>query len=45
MHDLPSVRGVDVNDDVLDGQQSRAFLQAHNKMTSAMAILEWCLAG
>lgn len=44
LHDLPAVRGVDVDDEVLDGPQSRAFLQASNKMASAMAILEWCLA-
>jgi ornithine carbamoyltransferase len=44
LHDLPAVRGADVFDEVLDGPQSRAFQQARNKMTSAMAILEWCLA-
>lgn len=44
LHDLPAVRGGDVMDEVLDGPQSRAFQQARNKMTSAMAILQWCLA-
>ena len=44
MHDLPAVRGGDVDDDVLDGPQSRAFRQARHKMTSAMAVLEWCVA-
>lgn len=44
LHDLPAVRGSEVLDEVLDGPQSRAFLQARNKMTSAMAILQWCLA-
>ena len=45
MHDLPAVRGEDVTDEVLDGPQSRAFRQARHKLTSAMAILAWCLAG
>jgi ornithine carbamoyltransferase len=43
MHDLPAVRGGDVDDDVLDGPQSRAFRQSWHKMTSAMSVLEWCL--
>ena len=42
LHDLPAVRGGDVDDDVLDGPQSRAFRQARHKMTSAMAVLAWC---
>lgn len=45
MHDLPAVRGGDVTDEVLDGPQSRAFRQAWHKMTSAMAVLEWCVIG
>jgi ornithine carbamoyltransferase len=44
LHDLPAVRGDDVVDEVLDGPQSRAFRQAEHKMTSAMAVLRWCLA-
>ena len=44
LHDLPAVRGGDVDDEVLDGPQSRAFRQARHKMTSAMAVLEWCAA-
>ena len=43
LHDLPAVRGDDVTDAVLDGPQSRAFRQAEHKMTSAMAVLRWCL--
>jgi len=43
MHDLPAVRGDDVVDEVLDGPQSVAFRQARHKMTSAMAVLTWCL--
>ena len=44
MHDLPAVRGDDVVDEVLDGPTSVAFRQARHKMTSAMAVLEWCVA-
>ena len=44
LHDLPAVRGGDVDDEVLDGPQSRSFRQAWHKMTSAMAILKWCVA-
>jgi len=43
MHDLPSVRGEDVQSEVIDGPQSLAWRQARHKMFSAMAILEWCL--
>ncbi|GCE13505.1 ornithine carbamoyltransferase [Tengunoibacter tsumagoiensis] len=45
MHDLPAIRGEDVMSEVLDGQQSIAFEQAHNKLFGAMAVLEWCLLG
>lgn len=44
MHDLPAVRGGDVDDEVLDGPQSRAFRQAYHKMTSAMSVLEWSMS-
>jgi ornithine carbamoyltransferase len=44
LHDLPAVRGDDVVDEVLDGPQSLAFVQAQHKLSSAMAVLEWCLA-
>ncbi|GHB53830.1 ornithine carbamoyltransferase [Streptomyces xanthochromogenes] len=43
LHDLPAVRGQEVTDEVLDGAQSRAWRQAHHKMTAAMAVLEWCM--
>jgi len=43
MHDLPAVRGDDVMSEVLDGPQSIAFRQARHKLTSAMAVLEWCV--
>lgn len=45
MHDLPAVRGQEVADEVLDGARSRAWRQAHHKMTAAMAALEWCVVG
>jgi ornithine carbamoyltransferase len=45
MHDLPCVRGQDTMDEVLDGPRSVAFRQAYHKMTSAMAVLHWSIAG
>lgn len=44
LHDLPAVRGRDTHDEVLDGPQSHAFRQAEHKLTSAMAVLSWCVA-
>jgi ornithine carbamoyltransferase len=44
MHDLPAHRGSEVTCDVLDGPASIAFDQAGNKLHSAKAVLEWCLA-
>jgi ornithine carbamoyltransferase len=44
LHDLPAVRGQEVEDAVLDGPSSRAWRQAQHKMTAAMAVLEWCVA-
>jgi len=43
LHDLPAVYGEDVHEEVINGEQSLAWRQAHHKMFSAMAILEWCL--
>lgn len=45
MHDLPAMRGFEVTDEVLDGPQSIALRQAYHKMTSAMAVLSWCIGG
>lgn len=42
LHDLPAIRGQEVADEVLDGPRSRAWRQAKHKMTSAMAVLQWC---
>jgi ornithine carbamoyltransferase len=39
MHDLPAIRGLDVNSDVLDGESSIAFRQAFHKGTGAAASL------
>ncbi len=44
LHDLPAMRGDDVTDEVLDGPQSLALRQARHKLSSAMAVLDWCLA-
>ena len=45
MHDLPAVRGEDVDDEVLDGPRSLGWVQAQYKMWSAMSVMEWCGAG
>jgi ornithine carbamoyltransferase len=44
MHDLPVRRGEEVAASVIDGPRSIVFRQAANKLYSAMAVLEWCLA-
>jgi ornithine carbamoyltransferase len=44
MHDLPARRGLEVTDDVIDGPQSIAFLQAENRMHLAKGLLAWLLA-
>jgi ornithine carbamoyltransferase len=43
LHDLPAMRGQEVVDEVLDGPQSLAFRQARHKLSSAMAVLSWCV--
>lgn len=43
MHDLPAARGEEVTAAVLDGSDSIAFKQAHNKVFGAMAVLLSCL--
>ena len=43
MHDLPAHRGEEVSGKVLDGTRSIAWSQAAMKLSSAMAILEWCM--
>lgn len=45
MHDLPAHRGEEVAGEVLDGPRSLAWSQARMKLYSAMAVLEWAVAG
>lgn len=45
MHGLSAVRGEDVDDEVLDGARSVAWVQAQHEMFSAMAAMEWRGAG
>lgn len=45
MHDLPASRGDEVSGAVLDGPQSIAWSQAAMKLSSAMAVLEFCATG
>lgn len=42
MHDLPAMRGCEVDDAILDGPDSLVLRQVFHKLTSAMAVLEWC---
>jgi ornithine carbamoyltransferase len=41
LHCLPAHRGEEVTDDVLDGPQSRAFPQAHNRMHTMRGLFAW----
>ena len=44
LHCLPAHRGEEITDDVLDGEQSRVFEQAENRMHAQKAILSHLLA-
>ncbi len=41
MHCLPAHRGEEVTDGVLDGSQSRIWVQAAHRLTSARSVLAW----
>lgn len=43
LHPLPAHRGEEITDDVLDGPQSRVFVQAENRLHVQKAILEQLL--
>jgi ornithine carbamoyltransferase len=44
MHCLPVHRGEEVSASVMDGPQSRAIAQAHNRLHSFRGLLSWLLA-
>lgn len=44
LHCLPAHRGEEITDDVMDGEQSRVFEQAENRMHAQKAILSHLLA-
>jgi ornithine carbamoyltransferase len=44
LHPLPARRGHEITDEVLEGNQSAAFAQAHNRVAVQQAILELLLS-
>lgn len=44
MHDLPAKRGLEVTDDVIDGDQSIVYQQAENRMHLARGLFSWLLS-
>ncbi len=44
MHCLPAHRGEEVSDAVLDGEQSRIWVQATNRLHAARAVLAWIVS-
>ena len=45
MHDLPARRGLEVTDEVMDGDQSIVFQQSENRMHLAKGLLAWLTEG
>lgn len=45
MHDLPARRGLEVTDEVMDGDRSVVFQQAENRMHLAKGLLAWLIEG
>jgi ornithine carbamoyltransferase len=43
MHCLPAKRGLEVSDEVMDGDQNISFLQAENRMHLAKGLYAWLL--
>ncbi|HEW63614.1 ornithine carbamoyltransferase [Fervidicoccus fontis] len=43
MHCLPAHRGLEITDDVIEGEQSIVWVQAENKLYGAAAVLEYYL--
>jgi len=43
LHCLPAKRGNEATDEVLDGPQSRVWLQAENRMHTARGLLAWII--
>jgi ornithine carbamoyltransferase len=43
MHDLPARRGLEVTDEVMDGEQSIVFQQSENRMHLAKGLLAWLM--
>jgi ornithine carbamoyltransferase len=43
LHCLPAKRGNEVTDEVLDGPQSRVWVQAENRMHTARGLLTWLI--
>jgi ornithine carbamoyltransferase len=43
MHCLPAHRGEEVSESVADGEQSRIFQQARNRMHSFRGLVSWLL--
>lgn len=45
LHCLPAYRNVEITDEVMDGPQSRVFLQAHNRLHAQKGLLAVLIGG